>query len=73
MDAAAKPPGMGSRRPPRTHRPQPNQGFPRSTVHPRGAAPFAGTYFAGDNHMSITALNTSVPARSRTLTVTGSA
>ncbi len=30
-------------------------------------------YFAGDTHMSITALNTSVPARSRTLTVTGSA
>ena len=40
---------------------------------PRGAAPFAGTYFAGDIHMSMTALNTSVPARSRTLTVTGSA
>lgn len=30
-------------------------------------------YFAGDIHMSMTALNTSVPAWSRTLTVTGSA
>ena len=30
-------------------------------------------HFAGDIHMSMTALNTSVPARSRTLTVTGSA
>ncbi len=32
-----------------------------------------GHYFAGDIHMSMIALNTSVPARSRTLTVTGSA
>ena len=30
-------------------------------------------HFAGDTHMSMTALNTSVPARSRTLTVTGNA
>jgi len=30
-------------------------------------------YFAGDIHMSMTALNTSVPAPSRTLTVTGNA
>ncbi len=30
-------------------------------------------HFAGDTHMSITALNTSVPARSRTVTVTGNA
>ncbi len=61
---------------PRIHRPRPppetsafrdqlpaHEGLRRSPEH----------YFAGDIHMSMTALNTSVPARSRTLTVTGSA
>ncbi len=43
--------------------PSTHEGLRRSPEH----------YFAGDIHMSMTALNTSVPARSRTLTVTGSA
>ena len=45
MDAAAKPPGTDSRRPPRTQPDRPTRGFcfpqpPRH--HPRGAAPLAG-------------------------------
>jgi len=45
MDAAAKPPWMGSRRPPRTQPDRPARRFCRwstSHHHPRGAAPLAG-------------------------------
>ena len=45
MDAAAKPPGTDSRRPPRTQPDRPTHGFCFSRAtrhHPRGAAPLAG-------------------------------
>ncbi len=57
----ARPPPSGPTDKP--HASSTHEGLRRSREH----------YFAGDIHMSMTALNTSVPARSRTLTVTGSA
>ncbi len=44
MDAAAKPPWMGSRRPRRPHPPGQPPGSRHSATKPRGAAPLAGNY-----------------------------
>ena len=68
MDAAAKPPGTDSRRPPRTQPDRPTRGFsfPRPPRHhPRGAAPMAGNFLTLRNASYgsvLTTLHDSTPA-----------
>jgi hypothetical protein len=73
MDAAAKPQGWVHGVPRELTVPSPARAFRDQPSTHEGLRRSREHYFAGDIHMSMTALNTSVPARSRTLTVTGSA
>ena len=76
MDAATELTGMYLQRPLRGLPARPDRSVEQARLYPsthEGLRRWREHYFAGDIHMSMTALNTSVPARSRTLTVTGSA